>query len=70
MIAIEFTAQITNSTIEIPEPHRGRLNGTVRVIILTPETTNQPDMIEQLLAQPVQIADFIPLTRDETNEQP
>jgi hypothetical protein len=69
MIAIEFTTQITDSTIEIPQAHRGRINGTVRVIILTEETTDQPDMIEHLLSNPLHVSDFNAFTRDEANER-
>jgi hypothetical protein len=69
MMAIEFTTEITGDTIEIPEAHRGQINGTVRVIVLPSESSEQPDMIANLLAHPLQIADFSPLTRDETNER-
>jgi ERCC4-related helicase len=69
MIAIEFTAQITDNTIEIPDAHRGQINGTVRVIILTPENPAPNDMIEQLLSHPIQIEDFSALTRDEAHDR-
>ena len=69
MIAIEFTAQVVDSTIEIPEAYRRQVNGTVRVIVLTSEKPDQPDMIEQLLTHPLQIPDFHALIRDEANER-
>lgn len=69
MSVIEFTTELHDSTIRIPEEHRGRIQGTVRVKITVQEEADQPDMIAYLLAHPLRIPDPTPLTRDEANER-
>jgi hypothetical protein len=79
MYAIEFRTKIKNGVIKIPVEFWERLSreGTedrVRVIVLTEEPAEVPrpdarvDFIAQLLADPLEIPDFIPLTRDEAHE--
>ena len=66
MQAIEFQAEIKNGVIEIPRRYLRNLSNRVRVILLieqTPETT--ANFIDQLLAQPVRVQGFRPLTREE-----
>ncbi len=66
MQAIEFQAVIKNGIIEIPRRYLSNLSNRVRVILLieqTPETT--ANFIDQLLAQPVHMRGFRPLTREE-----
>jgi hypothetical protein len=65
MYAIEFHAHMKDGTIEIPEAYRERLQGALRVIILAPDVTTGPDMIQQLLDNPLTAPDFRPLSRDE-----
>jgi hypothetical protein len=69
MAVIEFTTKISGDTIEIPDKLRGQINGTVRVIVLPSDSPELPDMIAHLLAHPIQIADFTPLTREEANDR-
>ena len=74
MIAIEFQTRIKNGRIEIPEEYRRRLleqggDNAVRVIILTTEPEASADLIDDLLAHPIAISDFVPLTRDELYER-
>jgi hypothetical protein len=69
MSRIEFTAELKENTIEIPEEYRGHIRGIVRVIILSQEHADQPDLIAQLLTNPIEIANFTPLTRDDVNER-
>lgn len=65
-MSIEFKATVNNGTIEIPEEHRDRLEGNVRVIVVAEEKqTPVANLIQELLEQPLQIPDFRPLTRDE-----
>ncbi len=67
MQAIEFQAMIKNGVIEIPRQYLKNLsNNRVRVILLveqTPKTT--VNFIDQLLAHPVRVQGFRPLTREE-----
>jgi hypothetical protein len=69
MFAIEFQAEITEGTIEIPAAYRGRVMGPVRVIILAEETPEGPDLIEQLLAHPLPVEQFTPIPRAELHER-
>ena len=66
MRAIEFQAIIKNGVIEIPRQYLSNLSNRVRVILLveqTPKTT--VNFIDQLLAHPVRVQGFRPLTREE-----
>lgn len=80
MFAIEFQSKIRNGVIEVPAEYRERLrresgDDTVRVIVLTGEAAeerdrpDQPDMLYQLLNNPIRLTDFRPLKRDETHER-
>ncbi|MEM2057206.1 MAG: hypothetical protein QXO76_02975 [Thermoproteota archaeon] len=66
MQAIEFQTTIKNGIIEIPRQYLKNLSDRVRVILLveqTPKTTM--NLIDQLLAHPVRVQGFRPLTREE-----
>jgi hypothetical protein len=80
MFAIEFQSKIRNGIIEVPAEYRERLrrqsgDDTVRVIVLTGEAAGehghpeQPDILYQLLNNPLQLKGFRPLKRDETHER-
>jgi len=65
MSAIEFEARIDNGSIPVPEEYRDRLKGIVRVRIVDKEAASEGSMIDELLAEPIVISDFRPLTRAE-----
>ena len=65
MNAVEFQADIRNGTIEIPVEYRNDVKGTVRVIVLSSEHKQQPDIIDELFAEPLKVDHFRPLTREE-----
>lgn len=72
MYAVEFRAKVKNGVIELPKKFRDSITDNVKVIILKDEETSQetglksgPDMIETLLAAPLEIEGFHPLKRDE-----
>jgi len=69
MYAIEFQTKVQDGNITIPEPYRNKIKGNVRVILLTEEGTEQFDMIEHLLANPLNVEGFKPFTREEIYEQ-
>ncbi len=69
MQAIEFQTQVKNGSIEIPEELKGKLIGPIRVIVLTEDAVRKSSAIEELLANPIKIEDFKPLTRDEIYER-
>ncbi len=67
MRAVEFQARVKEGKIEIPSQYRGRIQGWVRVILLVeePAPPATANFIDRLLAQPVQVKDFRPLSREE-----
>jgi hypothetical protein len=69
MISVEFDAHVTNGTIEIPPVHRGELKGSVHVIIIPQAPGGRATKIDELLACPLQIPGFQPLTREEAHER-
>lgn len=80
MFAIEFQSKIRDGVIEVPAEYRERLrressDDMVRVIVLTGEAAEkherpeQPDMLYQLLNNPIQAKGFRPYKRDETHER-
>ena len=69
MHAIEFQTKVKDGSITIPEQYRNRIKGHVRVILLTEENSENFDMIEHLLANPLNIEGFKPFKREEIYEQ-
>lgn len=66
MYAIEFQTTIKNGVIEIPPEYQQNLKQNVRVILLAEDPVQTTkNLIDQLLAQPLQLQDFRPLTREE-----
>jgi len=70
MYAIEFQTKVRNGRIEIPEQYQNRLQGQVRVIVLSDDAPSMADMIDQLLASPLKLENFTLLTREEIYEKP
>lgn len=74
MFAIEFNTIIEDGIIKIPVEYQKRFTKGVRVILLSEELENEalPEggtYIDRLLANPIQVKDFRPLTRDEIYER-
>ena len=69
MHAIEFKAKVKNGLIEIPAQYKDKLKEIVRVIILTDESEITPNLIDQLLASPLKVKNFKPLSRAEIYER-
>ncbi len=69
MHAVEFQAKIKNGMIEIPSQYQGKLKEVVRVIILTDEGETTTNLIDQLLASPLKVENFKPLSRAEIYER-
>ena len=68
LYAVEFTTQIQDGVIEVPEAHRERFKDNVRVILLAEEEMHEDgDMISKLLAHPLNVPDFTPLTREDAH---
>ncbi len=68
MQAVEFQTIIKDGTIEIPETLRGDLGERVRVILLTEDRPRAGEnLIDRLLAHPLRVPGFHPMTREETH---
>lgn len=66
MQAIEFRATVKDGVIEIPREHLTRIAGKVRVILFVDEPPEpKTDFIDHLLAHPIVVSGFRPLTREE-----
>jgi hypothetical protein len=68
-MSVNFKARVDNGTINIPEEYRARVKGNVRVTISDDDgveaSAAQDNIIEELLAHPLNVPGFQPLSRDE-----
>jgi hypothetical protein len=69
MIGAEFHAKVIDGKIEIPQCHRDRFQGSVKVILLADEEQTTADAIASLLANPLIVPGFSPMTREEIHER-
>ncbi|PIV22445.1 MAG: hypothetical protein COZ69_05730 [Deltaproteobacteria bacterium CG_4_8_14_3_um_filter_45_9] len=67
MHALEFFATVKNGVIEIPREYLKHLTNRVRVILLVEEAKPAVNFIDELLAHPVRVNGFRPLTREEVH---
>ena len=65
MYAIEFQTHVKDGIIQIPPQYQEQLQNSVRVIILVEPPSPTHTFIDQLVANPLHIPDFQPLSRDE-----
>ena len=71
---IQFKARVNNGKIEIPLEYQDEIHNAeiVEIVILQlpkKKHFSQTGMINQLTANPIKIADFQPLTREQANER-
>ena len=53
MYAVEFRTKMSDGIIQVPEEYRKRMRGSVKVILLTGDTSDRySDMIGELLSNP------------------
>jgi len=69
MAPVEFDAEIANGTIEIPDIHRSELMGPVHVLVYPKGRSGAATKIDELIAHPLNVPGFRPLTRDESHER-
>ncbi len=69
MEAIEFKSKIKNGIILIPEKYKQKIGNTVKVIVITEKKKNRLDIIDKLLANPIKIKNFSPISREEIYER-
>ncbi len=69
MEVIEFKTKIKDGNIRIPKKFNKKIRSTVKVILITEQDTRKNDIIDKLLANPVQMENFTPLARNEIYER-
>ncbi len=69
MKAIEFQTRVENGAIPIPEEYKADLTGNIRVVVMMEDRPMERSIIKELLANPLKVPDFKPLTRDEIYER-
>jgi hypothetical protein len=68
MHAIEFQATVKDGTIEIPPEHRAEFRDRVQVRLQTLEKpAGGSTYLDELIAHPVKLKEFRPLSRDEAH---
>lgn len=68
MQTIEFRTKIKNGIIHIPAKFKGKVADDVQVILIAQsEKKNQLDIIDELMANPLKVKGFKPMTRDEAH---
>lgn len=68
MQTIEFHTKIKNGIIQIPARFKGKVAEDVQVILISKsEKKSQIDMIDELMANPLNVKGFKPMTRDESH---
>lgn len=65
MEVIEFKTRIRDGIITVPEKYRNRVGKKVKVLVMIETTRNHDDIIDKLLAAPIEAKDFVPLVRNE-----
>ncbi|MCX6068178.1 MAG: hypothetical protein NT121_20915 [Chloroflexi bacterium] len=68
MLIIEFRAKTKNGIIQIPAEFMGKVAEDVQVILIAQsEKIKQLDIIDELMANPLKVEGFKPVTRDEAH---
>ena len=71
MRTAEFEADVRNGTIEIPAEYRNLFADSVRVTLSSDEPDPRPSLtiLDQWLAEPIRVANFQPLSREQAHER-
>ncbi len=69
MATIEFTAQVREGLIEVPEEYIETLKDveTVKITVTQKSPTAATGIIGRLIANPIKVKKFVPLTREEAH---
>ena len=68
MQTIEFRTKIKNGIIQIPAKFKGKVAEDVQVILISrSERKSQIDIIDELMAKPLKVKNFKPMTREEAH---
>ena len=69
MIATQFDTEIHEGVLSLPSDVREAFEGRVHVILMREDADEGDDFIGELLAAPVEVPGFAPLSRDDANER-
>ena len=70
MLMVEFKTKVKNGSIEIPAQYRTNFKDRVRVILMTDEDkAHTPTLIDELLAHPLNVKEFRPLSREQAHDR-
>jgi hypothetical protein len=69
MYTIEFQTSVEGGCITIPQEYREKVKGNVRVILLAQGNADQFDIIDYLMANPLSVEGFLPLSREDSHER-
>lgn len=68
MRIIEFQTTVKNGTIDVPPEHREQFRDRVKVTLQTIDApVTGENFIDELLARPLKVPGFQPLTREEAH---
>ncbi len=68
METVQFKTRIKNGVIEIPKKYQEKFKDNVRVILVAESSrTKAADYLDELMAHPLKVTGFRPLTRDEAH---
>jgi len=68
METVQFKTKIKNGVIEIPKKYQGKFKDSVRVILVAESSkAKAADYLDELMAHPLKVKGFRPLTREEAH---
>lgn len=68
MATIQFKTNIKNGMIEIPEQYQGKFKDNVRVTLVSEGSKAEAsNYLDELMAHPLKVAGFRPLSREEAH---
>lgn len=68
METVQFKTKIKNGVIEIPKKYQGRFKDNVRVTLVAENSkTDAENYLDELMAHPLKVTGFRPLSREEAH---
>lgn len=68
METVQFRTKIKNGVIEVPKKYQGKFKDNVRVILVVESTKAKAiNYLDELMAHPLKVKGFRPLTREEAH---
>jgi len=68
METVQFKTKIKNGIIEVPKKYQGKFKDNVRVILVAESTKAKAVYyLDELMAHPLKVKGFRPLTREEAH---